>query len=71
MTLDEVVIALQVSRQYIYKMRKNGTLIPIISDKGTNIYLKDDVISYANRFAEKYAQRLAFTKDFINNKLTD
>ena len=38
MTLDEVVTALQVSRQYVYKMKEKGILVPIISNKGTNIY---------------------------------
>lgn len=71
MTLDEVMTALQVSRQYVYKMKEKGVLIPIISDKGTNIYLKDDVLLYAKNSANKYTKRLEFTKEFISNKSTN
>lgn len=71
MTLDEVVTALQVSRQYVYKMKGEGILIPIISNKGTNIYLKDDVLLYAKNSANKYLKRLEFANEFMGDKSTN
>lgn len=69
MTLDEVVAALQVSRQYVYKMKEKGILVPIICNKGTNVYLKDDVLLYAKNSANKYIKRLEFVKESKGDKL--
>lgn len=58
MTLDKVIEELQVSRQYIYRLMKEKKLVPIIRGSGANIYLRDDVVAYAEASLEKLQKRI-------------
>lgn len=63
MTMEDVLITLKISKQYLYQLKKKERLVPFISSKGTNIYWKDDVLEYARTSMSKYSERLSF----INN----
>ena len=67
MTLEEVVDALNISKQYLYRLKNEGKLIPFISNKGTNIYWKDDVLQYAQSSSSRYKDRLTFIENNAGN----
>lgn len=63
MTMEDVIATLGFSKQYLYRLKKDGKLVPFISSKGTNIYWTDDVLEYVKTSVSKYKKQLKFIEE--------